>query len=223
MNCKHPTYHLDPDFNEKLDVFADKFIADGMACFSDEFAQIDQFLIQVTDEPADRDAHSLRLTDKTRYLLELISFKLLDRANRDRFNQCENVMIIMPDCLSLDNPGCLKEDMKTGDECQQCDPECQANEILELATQYKIPAVFSKRKLSQQIEHYSNELTDLGVIGIGCVLMLAEGMRTAGDVGVPTRGVLLDCCGCEHWNDKPFSSPFSMKQLKSILREKYGR
>lgn len=221
MTHKYPTYHLGPEFCRKLDVFVDKFTADGFEYFSDEFAQIDDFLTEVKAESPDRDAHGLRRTEKARYLLEIVSFKLLDRLNRDAFNRCQNVVIIMPDCLSLHNPDCLKEDLKTGDECQQCDTGCQSFDILDLAAEYGITAVFSKRKLSQQIEHYSSELADLGVIGIGCALMLADGMRTASGVGVPSRGVLLDCCGCEHWNEKPFASPFLLEQLKSILREKY--
>jgi hypothetical protein len=95
--------------------------------------------------------------------------------------------------------------------------------VIELADHYGIEAVFSKRKLGEQIEHYRDRGASLGVIGIGCVLMLAEGMRTAAEAGVPARGVLLNFCGCEHWNDEPFASEFAMDSLKAILEEKHGQ
>jgi hypothetical protein len=41
-------------------------------------------------------------------------------------------------------------------------------------------------------------------------------------VGIPARGVLLNCTGCEHWNDVPFASNFSLDWLKEVLKEKYG-
>ena len=47
--------------------------------------------------------------------------------------------------------------------------------------------------------------------------------RTAAEVGVPARGVLLNFCGCDHWNDKPFASEFDMAWLEAILEEKYGK
>ena len=60
------------------------------------------------------------------------------------------------------------------------------------------------------------------MIGIACIKMLAEGMRTAAEVGIPARGVLLNFSGCEHWNDQPCASEFSMRWLEDILEEKYG-
>jgi hypothetical protein len=223
MTCdRFPTYRLGPDFDNRLDRFVDRFLKDGFEYFDPEFAQIERFLEQVAREPADRDAHKLRSTPKEMYLLEAVAFKIYDRRHREAFNKAADTVIIMPDCFSLHNPDCLKTDLKTGDECQQCTPDCSASHVVDLADSYGIKAVFSKRKLSDQIEYYAGKSTDLGVIGIGCILMLASGMRTAAEVDVPARGVLLDCSGCEHWNDEPFASPFQISRLEEILKEKYG-
>ena len=80
----------------------------------------------------------------------------------------------------------------------------------------------SVNKLTEQLEYHAKKLGDVGVIGIACILMLAEGMRTANEVGIPARGVLLNFTGCDHWNDQPFASSFVQDSLKSILEEKYG-
>ena len=223
MSSDAPTYRLGPDFYDRLDAFVDRLLQDGFEQFKSEFAEVDRFIASALAEPPDRDAHELRTTPKEEYLLEMIAFRIYDRLNRESFNQAKENVIILPDCLSLHNPGCLKTDEKWGDLCQSCTPDCQAAEVTALGERYGVEVVFSKRKLTEQIEHYKDKAGDLAVIGIGCVLMLASGMRSAAEVGVPARGVLLDFCGCEHWNDHPHASEFAMDRLETILREKYGQ
>jgi len=222
MASEAPTYRLGPDFYHKLDSFVDRLLRDGFTQFAGEFARLDDFIEGARREPTDRDAHALRTTPKEEYLLEIIAFCLYDRLNRAAFNNARNTVIVLPDCLTLHNPDCLKTDEAWGDHCQSCTPECRAAEVVELGERYGVEVVFSKRKLTEQIEHYREKTGDVGVIGIGCVLMLAPGMRSAAEAGVPARGVLLDFCGCEHWNDRPHASEFPLARLETILQEKYG-
>lgn len=221
MPGKHPTYKLGPDFNSKLDTFVKKFIADGFGHFAEEFEKINGFVEQAMHDQS-RDDSDLRRTPKEKYLLELVSFKIYDELNRAGFNKCKNTLIVMPDCLSIHEQECEKLEKPYGFFCKRCNPECRAYEIGELAKQYGIKILFSKRKLTEQLEYFSEKVGDLSVIGIACIMMLASGMRTAHEVGVPARGVLLNFTGCEHWNDEPFASDFTMASLKAILEEKYG-
>ncbi len=107
-----------------------------------------------------------------------------------------------------------------GDRCRECTPDCQAALVMGLASKYGTDVVFSKRKLEQQIEHYAAATDQLGIVGVACLLMLANGMRTAMQLGIPVRGVPLSFTGCEHWNDQPFASAFPLAQLEAILDEK---
>lgn len=221
MAPEHPTYRLGPDFDRKLTAFVQAMVSSGWEIFGKEFEQVDAFVVDAKLDSRDRDDHQLRRTEKPLYLLEAISYKIYDELNREAFNHTRETLIIVPDCLSLHNPDCLKEDDKWGDVCQQCTPDCQANEVMGLAANYGATVVFSKRKLEQQIEHYAGKSQNLGLVGIACLLMLAKGMRTALELGVPVRGVPLDYTGCEHWNDQPFASAFPMARLESILKEKH--
>jgi hypothetical protein len=220
MERRPPTYSLGPDFRHKLVRFRNRIIEEGFAEFAGEFANLDDFICRAWAEESSE--NRLRRTPKNKYLMELLAFSVYDEINREAFNKTADTLIILPDCLSLDNPDCEKVDGKYGDMCQQCLPDCGAYRVMELAERYHAEVAFSKRKLSEQLEHYADKLADVGVIGIACVIMLAEGMRTAADVGVPARGVLLSFSGCEHWNDQPFASQFAMEWLEEILREKYG-
>ena len=221
MTIDHPTYRLGPDFNDKLNAFVKRFIDDGFERFAEEFERIDGFVEKARNDPS-RDDSDLRRTEKEKYLLEMVSFKIYDELNREKFNRCKNTLIVMPDCLSIHEKECEKVEKPYGFFCKRCLPSCQAYEIGELAKKYGVKIVFSKRKLTEQIEYFAKKMPDLAVVGIACVMMLASGMRTAAKVGVPARGVLLNFTGCEHWNDEPFASQFTMESLKAILEEKYG-
>ena len=219
MKKQIPTYHLGEDFRARLDEFSRKVLSDGCEFFSEEFNRIDAYL-----ENAQKDDHgeSMRTTDKATYLLELLAFSVQDKRNREAFNKATKTLIVMPDCLSLHNKNCEKIDTPYGDVCKRCVQSCQAFGITELAARYKCKVIFSKRKLTEQLEHYQKTLGDYGVIGVACIKMLAAGMRTAAEVGIPARGVLLNFSGCEHWNDEPCASEFSVAWLEDILEDKYG-
>jgi len=220
MDKRHPTYSLGPDFRRKLARFKDRVISEGFEEFADEFANLDDFICRAWDE--DSPEKGLRRTPKQKYMLEMLAFAVYDEANREAFNNTKDTLIILPDCLSLDNPDCEKTDEKWGDRCRQCFPDCEAFEVMELAERYGAEVAFSKRKLTEQLEHYADTMTEVGVIGIACIIMLADGMRSAADAGIPARGVLLSFQGCEHWNDSPFASRFPLKWLEEILKEKHG-
>ena len=225
MTAKHPTYKLNPDSNDKLEKFIKKYLTEGMALFETEFEKIDSFVKQARCEKATvskRDDHILRSHPKEHYLLEFTAFKIYDELNREEFNRRRNTLIIMPDCLSIHEKECKKVETKYGFVCHRCQQSCQAYEITELARKYKVKTLFSKRSLSEQLEYHAKKMGDMGVIGVACLMMLSNGMRTAFDVDVPARGVLLNFTGCEHWNDKSFASEFNLDALETILKEKYG-
>jgi hypothetical protein len=221
MKQQAPTYKLQPEFPERLEKFVEQFLSAGFDTFRKDFDGIDAFVKMATDDSGDRDDHNMRRTPKELYLLEAVSFRIYDALARERFNQIKNTLIILPDCLSLHNPDCIKSEGDYGDRCALCLPECQAFDVCELADRYGVEVVFSKRALTEQLEHYKDQAGDLSVIGIACLTMLARGMRTARDVDIPARGVLLNFTGCDHWNDKPFASAFDHNCLEAILKEKY--
>ncbi len=224
MAPRIPTYHLGPDFRRKLDQFMSDFKAQGFEQFKEEFAAIEGFVEKVRCEDPDRDAHDLRMTSKLEYLLELVSFKIYDELNREAFNRAQGTLIIMPDCLSIHDTPCQKVEKWYGSICKQCLVGCQSAQIVNLAASYRAKAVFSKRKLERQLKYYRKKMGgDIGVVGIACVLMLANGMRTAAELDIPARGVLLNFSGCDHWNDQPNASEVTLSSLADILEEKYGK
>ena len=219
---KIPTYNFSQDFSKKLEQFTSKFIADGFNLFQKEFEAIDAFILSAKDDNSERSDHNLRRSEKERYLLEMVSYKIYDQLNREVFNKQKHTLIIMPDCLSVHEYDCLKSENEHGNICESCHPDCLASQISEIADKYEIKVMFSKRNLSEQLVYHADNLGDTAVIGIACIMMLASGMRVAREQNIPARGVLLNYTGCDHWNDQPFASDFSLEHLKQILEEKYG-
>ncbi len=221
MSDRAPTYHLGPDFYERLEKFVEGFLGDGFSAFEKEFWGLDEYIAKAHADTSGSNDIRLRRIAKEKYLLEMVNFFVLDRLNREAFNKAKDTLIVMPDCLTLHNPDCLRIDEKWGDICMRCEPTCQAFEIMDIADRYGLEVVFSKRKLTEQLEYFSEKSGDLSVVGIACINMLAEGMRSAADAGVPARGVLLDFSGCEHWQNPPCASKFQLTRLENILKEKY--
>lgn len=222
MNDSHPTYNLPPDFRVKLRRYVQTLLSDGLSHFADEFEKIDSFASNAAEEFEATSAYDLQRNPPEKYLMELITFQIYDQLNRELFNSSKDTLIVMPDCLSLDNLECEKVETKIGDVCKRCRQACKAYQVTELARRYKAKVIFSRKKLSEQLEHFAGRMNNPGVIGIACIMMLAIGMRTAADVGLPARGVLLSCSGCDHWNHQPFESRFPLEWLSEILEEKHG-
>ncbi len=218
----HPTYSLGPDFDAKLESFTEAFLSAGWEVFGSEFANLESFIKAAKEDASDRDDQKLRRTDKSLYLLEAVACKIYDKLNTAKFNRTTETLIVLPDCLTLHNPYCEKSDSRHGDECEGCTPECPAHRVSSLAKKYGAKVLFSKRKLEEQLEYHKGKSKNLGVIGIGCILMLAHGMRTALDLEIPVRGIPLDYCGCDHWTDEQQATSFPLDRLEQMLKEKHA-
>lgn len=76
---KIPTYHFSDDFSDKLTRFTADFIAEGFKLFENEFAHIDSFVTSAKNDVSERSDHQLRCSEKERYLLEMVSYKIYDQ------------------------------------------------------------------------------------------------------------------------------------------------
>ncbi len=216
------TFRLESDFYDRLDIFTEKFLTEGLNTFRNEFRNIDSFYSAAINDLSSRDDHSFRRTPKAFYLVEAIYFKVFDEFNRDAFNKAKDTVIIMPQCLALLQDKCRRKRGKYGKICNHCTPNCQINKIDTMASSFGVETYFSKRGLEKQLGKIKRIKPSLSVIGVSCILTLASGMRTARELGVPARGVFLNFTGCDHWTDKPFATETSLSRLKAILEEKYG-
>ncbi|SYZ74316.1 hypothetical protein TRIP_C60586 [Candidatus Zixiibacteriota bacterium] len=216
------TFHLEPDFYDRLERFTQGVLQKGFEIFKPDFQKIDAFYATAVADKSARDDHAFRRTAKPFYLIEALYYKIYDEFNREAFNRAKETVIIVPQCLALMQEKCQRKRGKYGKICNRCVPNCQINKISEIASLFGVDTYFSKRGLEKQLGRIKRAKPSLSVIGISCVLTLASGMRTAAELGIPARGVFLNFTGCDHWTDKPFATETSLARLKEILEEKYG-
>jgi len=189
------TFRLGDNFYDKLEKFTDQFLNDGLDLFSDELKEIDSFYHNALCDKSDRSDKSFRQQPKQNYLLEAVYFMIHDRNNREAFNNAKDTIIILPDCMALMQDKCKKERTEFGKVCTACVPNCEINKIMQIAEPYGIEGYFSKRALTEQLTNIKKAKPDLSVIGISCLLTLADGMRSAREAGIPSRGVFLNFVG----------------------------
>jgi hypothetical protein len=216
------TFRLGEDFYEKLERFTGKVLDEGYKLFEKEFKNIDAFYEKAVNENSKRGDGTFRQTPKPFYLIEALYYQIFDLTNRDAFNKARDTVLIMPQCLALRQDKCKRKRRKYGKVCDRCAPGCEVHKIMQIADRYNVEGYFSKRELTKQLEKIKKDKPSLGVIGISCILTLASGMRSAKEVGLPSRGVFLNLTGCEHWADEPFATETTVSRVEAILKEKYG-
>ena len=216
------TFRLGEDFYDKLNTFTKKVIEEGFELFAEEFKNIDGFYERVMKDPSKRDDITFIGAPKHLYLVEALYYQIFEYINHEAFNKAEETVLILPDCLALMGDRCKRKKTKLGKICTRCVPNCQINQIMQIADEYDVEGYYSKRALTEQIRNIKKRKPSLAVIGISCILTMASGMRSAREAGVPSRGVFLNFTGCEHWAGKPFPTETTVERVKAILEEKYG-
>lgn len=216
------TFRLGDDFYDKLDRFTRKVLDDGFELFKEEFKNVDSFYARAINDNSKRTDYTFRQTPKAFYLIEALYYKILDETNCEAFNKTKYTVLILPDCLCLMQDKCERKRTKYGKICTRCVPNCQINKIMQIADRYDVEGYFSKRALEEQLKKISKAKPSLAVVGISCILTLASGMRTAKEIGIPSRGVFLNFTGCECWADEAFPTETAVGRVQAILEEKYG-
>ena len=144
-----------------------------------------------------------RRTPPERYALEFLAFAVMSRQFWPAFAARRHTVLILPDCLRIREKGCARKHTPTGSACTVCHADCLVGRMTEVGRRYGAPAFFSDMDHPKQFKALRRLYPDLSVIGVACVLMLAEGMRAAEAAEIPSQGVLLTYCGCDHWTDDP--------------------
>jgi hypothetical protein len=208
---------------ERLNEFADRFLTMADEDIGAAFAKIPDYCALYANQKKHPE-FDLRATPLERYYLEILSYVILSRQFLGDFNEKRDTVLILPDCLAIRVDKCEKKKTRFGYKCTACHKGCKVNQLTQLAEEYGAGAYFATREFAKQFKRLKRgRYKDLSVIGVACVMMLAGGMRSAEEAGVPSQGVLLNFCGCEHWADEPFPTDTVVERVEELLRGKYGK
>ncbi len=211
-----PTYLLDSNFGEKLREFGDEFIVIAKTRFSREMSRVCRYVEEYRKNPVQDDFIWGTFPEEF-YFAELTTIAVLNKALWDDFCRADHTILFIPDCLSLMQDKCKRKGEKFLELCDQCVPNCMVNKIVVLKEKYDFREVFAYRDQTEQFEALKKKYKSVSFLGVACILMLAEGMRSSMSNGVPAHGVPLAYCGCEHWAKKPFPTDTDLSEIERVL------
>jgi uncharacterized protein len=220
-----PTYDL-RELGEGLAIYArlnrlaDRFLELAEAEVGRAFARVPAFVARARSE-AGRDDEYYRRTTRERYLVELLACVVMCRQHWPEFVRRRDTVLILPDCLRRQGSACKRKRTRYGTRCTACDRECAVCRMTVAAARHGAAAYFSDMEHEKQFRALMRgPYRELSVLGVACIWMLASGMRAAEGASVPSQGVLLNFCGCEHWCDEPMVTDAVVEQVEAILAAK---
>ncbi len=214
-----PTYSLDESSIAKLETFRDDFLSLARRHFGEYMQNVVPYVEKSKTDPV-QNGFTWATFPEDFYYAELAQIAVLNESLWDDFAATTTTIIFIPDCLSLMQVKCKRFGEKPLEKCAQCVPNCMVNKIVELKAKYDFEEVFAYREQTEQFKFLKEKYESLGFIGIACILMLADGLRTSMYNGIPAVGVPLKFCGCEHWAEEPFPTDTFIGKIEEILRAK---
>jgi uncharacterized protein len=220
-----PTYDLRElgeglEIYERFDRLADRFIELADREVGPAFARVPAFVARARLEGG-REDEVYRRTTRERYLVELLACVVMGRQFWPDFVARRDTVLILPGCLRRQGDACKRKRTRYGTRCTACDPECAVCRITLAAARHGAASYFSDRDHEKQFRALARgRYSDLSVLGVACIWMLAAGMRAAEEAGVPSQGVLLNYCGCVHWTEETMVTDAVVERVEAILAAK---
>jgi hypothetical protein len=205
---------------ERLDRLAERFLELAETEVGGAFSRVPAFVARAMQDDG-RGDELYRRTTRERYLVELLACVVMGRQFWPEFAARRDTVLILPDCLRRQGGECKRKSTRFGTRCTACDPECAICRMTIAAARHGGAAYFADMDHEKQFRALlRGPYRDLSVLGVACIWMLASGMRAAEAAGVPSQGVLLNYCGCEHWCDEPMVTGAVVERVEAILAAK---
>jgi hypothetical protein len=220
-----PTYDLrelgeGPEIYDRLERLADRMLAVAHEEVGTVFARVPAFVERARAE-CDRWEEYYRRTTRERYVADLFACVVMNRQFWPEFVAKRDTVLILPDCLRRRGEECERKGSRYGTRCTACDETCAIGRMTVAAAKRGVGTFFSDLDHDKQFRLLQRgRYRDLSVVGVACIWMLANGMRAAEEAGVPSQGVLLNYCGCEHWTDEPCVTDTVVERVVEILDAK---
>lgn len=137
------------------------------------------------------------------YFLNMIGVEIINRANRQRFNNTIRKIVVLPECMSNPDSGkCrAKATKNTKAQCQSCTPSCTANQIAQKLEKngVEMKIIQAPTSFSHYVKTWEHH-PKIGIVAVGCVLSLLSKSYELLSLGIPSQCVFIDNQRCEkHW------------------------
>ncbi|MCD8509579.1 MAG: DUF116 domain-containing protein [Bacillus sp. (in: Bacteria)] len=159
------------------------------------------------------------LRQRIEYHLNMLGAEIMNCTFRKAFLQSETKQVFLPVCMRYKSiHECMaKKSEYNSLHCQGCSSACKVNEIVHLGKEmdFEVTVIPHESSLQKSME---KDFSNVGVIGIACVLQLISGGLKVYRFGLNPQCVLLNYSGCSnHWSKSGIVTNFSRKKLKEIV------
>ena len=150
------------------------------------------------------------------YHLNMLGAEIMNRLFKADFEKRPRKAIILPGCMCSNSKKCKAKEDRLGNVCTFCNPECN---VFKLTRQYDDCEVYIVSHESTAFKGAKKEdMDELGIIGITCVLNLISGGWKSTNLSIPPQCVLLNHVACKnHWLDEDIPASINNNQLKKSI------
>ena len=151
------------------------------------------------------------------YHLNMLGAEIMNRIFRNDFEKRPRKAIILPGCMNANSKKCRAKEDRLGDVCTLCNPKCNVYKIVKQYPELEVYIVSHESTAFKGARR--EDMDELGIIGITCVLNLISGGWKSSNMSIPPQCVLLEHVACKsHWLDEDIYGSIDMDALKSKIR-----
>lgn len=202
------------DLWEKIDEIIELVDCFGKKYLEKYLPKVDDFLDTRARAWKEREDAGLILRDKSCYYINMIGAQILNKCYDEDFRKCEKKYIFLPGCMAERQGQCQAIEKKDGYVCQFCSSGCQVNLLSKKYSDVRI--IYHGSQIEQKkVEQIGN----IGVVGVACVLNLLTGGFKARRLGYVPKCVILNECGCNiHWDEQGIVTSLDEEELEHVLK-----
>lgn len=158
------------------------------------------------------------LSTREQYYLFMIEIELVNRLNKKNFLKSEYKIALLPYCLREALSECKAVPDEIDYYCKGCMKDCYVNKISALLRENDIhPYIWRTIRLKSLIKQMVKKYNSTGIMGIACIVELAEGMRSCMKAELPVIGLPLNANRCIRWMGDFYENSVDMEELKFLV------
>lgn len=219
LKKKSPIY-VSRFLNTNKEVF-ERFISIARKNLSIYTKGVQPFTESVKRENKNREDLIFCSRSEDEYFFNMIAAEILNRALKPQFEATKRKIVLLPTCMSAPAAGTCKSRQENGNSisCSGCSAGCRVNKIRQKIEKQGMEVSLIPHALdfSKYLRQWAGN-SDIGLIGVACVLNLLSGGYEMISLGIPGQFIFLDYCSCtRHWPGANQSTDLNTDELFRTL------
>ncbi len=158
------------------------------------------------------------MTSRDQYHLYMIEIELVNRIHKERFQNTNYKIALLPYCLSESPANCKTEPDEIDNVCRKCLKSCYINLASTYLGENNIhPYILSRGNLKPLFGKLAKKHGTIGVLGIACIAELISGMRLCMRAGLPVVGIPLNANRCPRWMGDFYENSVDLEELSNLV------